>query len=72
MPGTPTRVTSCGGAVDPDARERAEQERPLLVTTDEWRGGVPAGSPTRPTGSRASHTGTGSALPFASTGSCAR
>ena len=31
------------GAVDPDARERAEQERPLVLATDEWRGGVPRG-----------------------------
>ena len=60
-------------AIDADARERTEQERALVVATDERRGRLVApGPPTRPRASTASHTSTGSDFPFASTGACGR
>ena len=73
IPGTPTRVTSCG---ERSTRTRANaprsSARSFSLPTSGDDGSSSPGPETRPIASTASHTSTGSVFPFADTGSCSR
>ena len=70
IPGTPTRVTSCE---DRSRCERATPSRSALSSSLRPTSGAPPrkamSTPSRAFGAMGSHAGTGSALPFATTGS---
>ena len=69
IPGTPTSVTSWGERSSRARAERVASEVELALAPDERRAPVcTTSTPKRDRASSASQTGTGSALPFASTG----